>query len=64
MFKIIPFYFVLSLFIGFLILYLIFPEPQIIIKNPSVNDELSELYVDDNKVCYRYKREEVECPKK
>ena len=64
MFKIIPFYFVLSLFIGFLILYLLFPEPQIIIKNPSVNDELSELYVDDNKVCYRYKREEVECPKK
>ena len=64
MFKIIPFYFVLSLFIGFLILYLIFPEPQIIIKNSSVNDELSELYVDDNKVCYRYKREEVECPKK
>jgi len=62
MFKIIPFYFILSLFIGFFMLYLLYPNPEIIIKNPNIKDSVSDLYIDDNKVCYRYKREQVNCP--
>jgi len=61
MFKIIPFYFVLSMFISFLILYIISPAPQVVIKNPSVNNDISDLYVDDSGVCYRYKRQKIKC---
>lgn len=61
MFKIIPFYFILSVFFGFLILYLLSPKPQIIVKKPNINSEISDLYIDDNNVCYKYKRQEINC---
>lgn len=61
MFKIIPLYFILALFIGILILYIISPEPYIIVKNPDPNDELSDKYIDENNVCYRYRRQKVSC---
>ena len=62
MFQILPFYFILSAFIGFLILYLFSPKPEIILKNPNINNQISDMYIDDNNVCYKYKREEVNCP--
>ncbi|ARF09289.1 hypothetical protein Catovirus_2_238 [Catovirus CTV1] len=49
------------MFISFLILYIISPAPQVVIKNPSVNNDISDLYVDDSGVCYRYKRQKIKC---
>lgn len=61
MIEIVPFYLILSMFVAFSVLYLISPKPKIIIKQPNINDSVSGLYVDDNKVCYRYKRTEIKC---
>ena len=63
MIEIIPFYFLLSFFISFSILYILTPLNNIIIKEPIVDDTVSKLYIDDNNVCYRYKRQEVACNK-
>jgi hypothetical protein len=57
--KIIPIYFILAMFLTMLILYLILPEPEILIKYPSLDEEVSDVYVDDNDVCYKYIRKEV-----
>lgn len=54
-----PSYFLASLFVTMLILYLIYPEPKITVKYPSPEEDMSDVYVDDNNVCYRYKRQEV-----
>lgn len=53
--------FLLSVVVTFLILYLISPKPQVIMKYPNTDKKLSDLYVDDNNVCYRYKTKEVRC---
>ncbi len=37
MFQILPLYFIISLFLGTLIYYLYFPNPQIIYKNNNIN---------------------------
>lgn len=63
MFEIIPTYFFVTLLISLFVLYITAPEPKIVIKYPDVNKEKSDLYIDDNNVCYRYKREEVACDK-
>lgn len=57
--KLIPIYFISAMFLTMLVLYLVFPEPEIMIKHPNPEQELSEVYVDDNDVCYRYKRKEI-----
>lgn len=57
--KIIPLYFVLSMFLTMLVLYMIYPEPDIIIKHPSPELDVSDVYIDDNNVCYRYYRKEI-----
>jgi hypothetical protein len=59
--KIIPIYFIVSLAISFLVLYIVAPMPQIIVKHPHPSQLKSDLYMDDNGVCYRYKRVEVKC---
>ena len=61
MFKIMPFYLFLSFFVCMILFYMCMPEPIIVIKEPNINDPLSELYVDDDNVCYKYRREEVQC---
>ena len=48
------------MFIGFLLVYITAPKPQLIIKNPTLTD-LNNTYVDDNNVCYKYKAVEVSC---
>jgi hypothetical protein len=58
---IIPIYVFAAVFITLFILYITAPAPKIIVKLPSVDDEESSLYIDDNNVCYKYKREEVKC---
>lgn len=63
MFELIPLYFVLSVLISFIVLLLSFPSPMVIKKNPSIKDKVSDLFEDDNGVCYRYIRHETPCLK-
>lgn len=57
--KIIPIYFITAMFITMFVLFLTQPYPNIIIKYPSPEDEISDVYIDDNDVCYRYYRREI-----
>jgi hypothetical protein len=59
--QIILMYFLLSIVVTFMILYLCSPKPQIILKYPNHEKPLSDLYIDDKNVCYRYKTKEVSC---
>ena len=59
--KILIIYFLISILISFTVLYLLSPEPKIIIKYPKIEDKVSGLYVDDNNICYRYHKEEIKC---
>ena len=59
---IIPIYFFFSLFISFMVLYITAPMPKIIVKYPDPANKMSDMYVDDKGVCYRYKTEEISCP--
>jgi hypothetical protein len=59
--QIIPLYFAISLFISILVLYLLFPAPRVIIKEPNIKDDVSELYIDEKDTCYKYYKEEVSC---
>lgn len=61
--EIISEYFILAMFLTVLILYLIQPEPMIIIKEPNINNEISDQYIDDNNICYKYHRKEIKCNK-
>lgn len=56
--KIIPIYLITSIFVTMLILYIIQPEPIVIVKHPSPLKEVSDVYIDDNDICYRYYRED------
>ena len=60
---IIPFYFFISLFIGLFIAYISTPVPDVIIKYPTPQNAGKIVYKDDSDVCYKYKAEEVSCPK-
>ena len=57
--RLIPMYFFGSLFISFLILYLVLPQPRVIFKHPLVSPTV---YIDKDGVCYDYKRVDVQCP--
>jgi len=59
MLKLHPMYFIIAMFITMLILYFIYPNPFIIVKYPTPEQELSDVYIDDNNICYRYKRKEI-----
>jgi hypothetical protein len=61
--KLIPSYFIISMFITMLILYLICPEPEVIVKYPNPANEVSDIYIDDNGVCYRYHRKDANVKK-
>jgi len=55
-------YFLLSMFVTFAILYVFQQEPKVIIKYPNLKDDISNMYVDDNNICYRYHKSEIKCP--
>ena len=59
--EIILIYFLLSAIITFIILYVNNPRPYVILKYPNPEKELSDLYVDNKNVCYRYQTKEIEC---
>lgn len=54
--KIEPIYFLMSMFITILILYLVGPEPKIVIRYPNITQKLSDVYVDNKGVLYKYNR--------
>lgn len=59
--EIITSYFLLAMLIMFIILYLIYPMPRVVVKYPSISNEISDTYIDENDVCYKYHREEIPC---
>jgi hypothetical protein len=59
--QILPIYFAISLFISLFILYILYPAPKIILKIPNVDRHISDLYIDEDNVCYKYFRKEVKC---
>lgn len=61
MIKVDIFYFFISLFIGFFLVYITSPKPQVIVKYPTVKNAGKILYEDDNGVCYKYRAVEVDC---
>lgn len=60
---IIPFYFFIALFIGLFVAYVSTPVPDVIIQYPTPENAGKIIYKDDADVCYKYKAEEVSCPK-
>lgn len=55
-----PLSFFVAVFIGILFIYLTTPR-KIIIKNPTIENLENTTYIDDNDVCYRYKKKQVSC---
>lgn len=53
-----PFYFILSLCFGILLVYLFNPIPEVIIKYPDKNT----IYEDKSNTCYKYIEKEIQCP--
>ena len=53
------YYFLIGLLLGLLIIYFISPQPEHIILNPSIDDEISNTYIDENDVVYKYHRIEI-----
>jgi len=61
--KIKPFYFFLSLFIGFFIVYISNPIPEVIIMHPIPGKTESVIYKNNNNECYKYISNRITCPK-
>ena len=55
------FYFIASIFVTIVAMYIINPQPKVIIKYPKITEKQSDLYVDDKNVCYRYEPKEIPC---
>ena len=53
------FYLALGACIGFFVVYISNPKPQIIIKHPTPENAGKIVYRDDNNVCYKYRKVEV-----
>jgi len=61
--RIIPKYFFIALFVGIIASYLQSKEPTVIIKYPTPYNAGKITYKDNAGVCYKYKMDEVACPK-
>lgn len=57
--KLIPLYFILSMFITMMIIYIFSPNPQALIKYPTPTENFSCTYIDDKGICYKYQRKEI-----
>lgn len=60
--KFYPLYFFIALFIGFFLIYVVTPPPKLVLKNPNPQNAKDITYIDDNNVCYRYKKKQIDCP--
>ena len=54
-------YFIISFCIGMLFVYMIEPQPEVIIKYPVPNSDI--IYKDESDMCYKYNYQEVSCNK-
>ena len=59
---ILPLPFFISLFIGFLMCYVLTPPPKIVFKHPTP-ENTDTIYKDESSNCYKYKVDMIECPK-
>lgn len=56
-------YYFIGLAIGFVIVYIYTKkEPDIVLKEPDLDKVSENIYIDDNNVCYRYNKKEIQCP--
>ena len=55
------FVFILSLFVGLLLVYVTTPKPEIIIKYPSINNTHKIIYNDGDHLCYNFIPKEIDC---
>lgn len=60
--KLDPVIFVLSLAIGFFIVYIFGPRPTILYQYPTPQNVDKIVYQDDLKNCYKYESENISCP--
>jgi len=60
---ILPLPFFISLFIGFMMCYILTPPPKIVFKHPTPENVNKLIYKDDSDNCYKYKVDLVKCPK-
>ena len=60
--NIIPFYFLVALFVGLLIVYTTTPHPDIVIKYPTPDNSSTLVFEDDSDNCYKFNTEQVSCP--
>ena len=44
-----------------MILYVIHPEPKVIIKYPTIDNVSNTVYKDDKGTCYNYEKVQVNC---
>tara|TARA_B110000971_G_C19890700_1_gene445170 strand:+ start:102 stop:356 length:255 start_codon:yes stop_codon:yes gene_type:complete len=54
-------WFILSLSIGLLVVYLTMPKPTIILKYPTPENSDEMVFKDDVNNCYKFKTTEVSC---
>ena len=60
--KIIPLYFFIALFIGFLLTYTFTPPPKIVYKYPTPDNKEDLVFKDKVNNCYKYTTTKVSCP--
>jgi hypothetical protein len=58
-----PFWFFISLAVGFFAVYILAPTPEVVVKFPSPYNAGHIFYKDRANMCYKYKAEEVSCPR-
>jgi hypothetical protein len=58
--QIITFYVVLGLFFGVMFMYILAPSPKIILKEPTLENCGKVTYIDNDGVCYKYKKKKIE----
>ena len=58
-----PIAFLLSLFVGFFLVYSMMPPPKVVVKYPTPENSGKVVYRDDQGVCYKYAAKKVECSK-
>ena len=57
--KFLPKIFFSSLILSLIILKIFYPKSKTYIKTPSIDEEISSVYVDNNNIKYRYYRKEL-----
>jgi hypothetical protein len=60
--KLDPIAFLLSLTIGFFVVYIFGPRPVVLYQYPTPENEKTTVYVDNVNNCYKYHSNKVACP--